>query len=106
VNLDGVVNGSDFAILAANFAKPVIGWDKGDINYDGIVNGSDFGLLAANFGKSATGAAIELPAGDWTSLEAFAAANGLLADVPEPATIGLLLVTGVGILSRRQRRSQ
>jgi hypothetical protein len=60
LNLDGVVNGTDFGYLAAHFGKAITGWDHGDLNYDGAVNGTDFGLLAANFGKTATGAAAEL----------------------------------------------
>jgi alpha-amylase len=91
-NLDGVVNGTDFGILAANFGAQVNGWDQGDFNYDGVVNGTDFGALAANFGRQANGADIELPASSWTALDAFAAANGLMADVPEPATNSLLFL--------------
>ena len=102
-NLDDVVNGTDFGILAANFGKQVSGWDKGDFNYDGVVNGSDFGLLAANFGQQASGASVSLPASDWAALDAFAASNGLMADVPEPASAGLLLMAGMGVLARRRR---
>jgi hypothetical protein len=52
-NLDHIVNGVDFGILAANFNKAVSRWDQGDFNSDGIVNGIDFGELAANFNKGA-----------------------------------------------------
>jgi autotransporter-associated beta strand protein len=104
-NLDGVVNAVDFGILAANFNKGVTGWDKGDFNYDNVVNAVDFGELAANFNKGATGTSIGLPAYDDPALVAFAAANGLLADVPEPATAGLLVVAGLGVLGRRRRRT-
>jgi hypothetical protein len=85
INLAGVVNGNDFAILAGNFGKTVTGgWEQGDLNYDGTVNGIDFALLAANFGKSAAGGDVVLPASQWAALDSFAAANGLLTDVPEP----------------------
>jgi fibronectin type 3 domain-containing protein len=50
-NLDGVVNGVDFGIVAADFNKGVTGWDQGDFNYDGVVNGIDFGYIAANFNQ-------------------------------------------------------
>jgi hypothetical protein len=103
-NLDGIVNGIDFGILAANFNKGVSGWDQGDFNYDNVVNGIDFGELAANFNKGATGASVGLPAYDDPAILAFASANGLLADVPEPATIGLFLMASAGILARRRRR--
>jgi hypothetical protein len=52
VNRDRAVNGTDFAMLAANFGKAGMTYDKGDVNGDGNVNGSDFALLAGNFGKS------------------------------------------------------
>jgi hypothetical protein len=56
-DLNGIVNGIDFGIVAANFNKSVTGWDAGDFNYDGIVNGIDFGFVAANFNKGAAGTA-------------------------------------------------
>jgi hypothetical protein len=101
-NLDGIVSGADFTILATNIGRSVTGWDKADFNYDGIVSGADFTALVANLGKQANGAAVELPASDYAAIDAFAAANGLLADVPEPATIYIMLV-GIGTLSRRRR---
>ncbi len=50
-NLDGVVNGSDFSIVAANFGLGVTNWDQGNFLYGSSVNGSDFAALAANFGQ-------------------------------------------------------
>jgi autotransporter-associated beta strand protein len=96
-NLDHSVNGVDFGILAANFNKGVTSWDQGDFNYDNVVNGVDFGSLAANFNKGAASAS------DIAALDAFAASNGLLADVPEPASVGLLLLGTASLLSRRHR---
>jgi hypothetical protein len=53
LNRDRVVDGRDFASLAANFGKTAgATYEQGDVNGDGAVNGSDFSLLAANFGKS------------------------------------------------------
>jgi fibronectin-binding autotransporter adhesin len=104
-NLDGVVSGDDFTILVGNLGKSVSAWDKGDFNYDGVVSGDDFTLLVGNLGKAANGADITLPAADLAAIDAFAAANGLLASVPEPTTAGLLIVAGLGMLSRRRRNS-
>jgi autotransporter-associated beta strand protein len=106
VNQDGGVNGTDFGILANNFGKNVTGgWEQGDFTYAGKVNATDFGLLAANFGKSATGQSIALPAADWAALDSFAAAHGLTAALPEPGTIGLMALAGVGTLARRRRQA-
>jgi hypothetical protein len=103
-NLDGSVNGVDFGILAANFNKGVTGWDLGDFNYDNAVNGVDFADLAANFNKGIDGAAGVGGALSDPALVAFAEANGLMADVPEPASATLVVLAGAGILARRRRK--
>ena len=104
-DLNGIVNGIDFGILAANFNKGVTGWDEGDFDYNNIVNGLDFGDLAANFNKGAAGTAVAGGSAlDDPALVAFAEANGLMADVPEPTMIGLGAVMAAGMLARRRRR--
>jgi autotransporter-associated beta strand protein len=103
-NLDGIVNGEDFTILAANLGRSVSGWDRGDFNYDGTVSGEDFTLLTANLGRQANGANVVLPAGDLAAIDAFAAANGLLADVPEPGCGVLAMFVGLGWLARRSKK--
>jgi autotransporter-associated beta strand protein len=101
-NLDGKVNGADFAILATNFNKSVSGvsgWDQGDFNYDGKINGADFAFLASNFNKGASQSATELAA-----LDSFAQANDLsLTSVPEPAFGTLALLWAGGLLAARRR---
>jgi autotransporter-associated beta strand protein len=100
-NLDGVVSGSDFTILVGNLGKAVFGWDKGDFLYSSIVNGADFTALVGNLGKSASGAAMVLPAADYVAIDNFAAANGLLADVPEPSLLIIELPILLSLLWRR-----
>jgi autotransporter-associated beta strand protein len=102
-DLDGAVTGSDFTILAGNIGKSAAAWDKGDFDYDGSVTGSDFTALVGNLGKSASGAAVVLPSADYAAIDAFAAANGLMAQVPEPASIAAIPVLVVAGLARRRR---
>jgi hypothetical protein len=53
VNHDGIVNASDFAILAANYGQSNgAAWSTGDFNFDGIVNALDFNALATNYGMN------------------------------------------------------
>ena len=102
-NLDYKVNGTDFNLMATNFNLAVTnGWDKGDFNYDGKVNGTDFVLLANNFNQFASQSAVS--AADLAALDSFAAANGIsLANVPEPASAGMMGMVGLGVLRRRRR---
>ncbi|MGD0464670.1 MAG: hypothetical protein ABSB74_19470, partial [Tepidisphaeraceae bacterium] len=104
--LTGTVTGTDFTILATNLGKVVSGWDQGDFLYTGTVTGADFTALVANLGKTASGGSVVLPAADWAAVDAFAAANGLMADVPEPASASVIVLAGIGVLGRRTRRRQ
>jgi hypothetical protein len=104
-NLDGKVDITDFNIFAPNFGLPTtLGWEAGDFDYSGTVDIGDFNLFAGNFGLSDNGTPLGLPAADYAALDAFAAANGLsLTSVPEPASLGLLIMGVVGVMARRRR---
>ena len=93
-NLDGTVNSEDFTPFSTNLSKNGF-WDQGDFNYDGTVNSEDFTPFSANLGKSATLAAA---AGTLESADSIG-----LANVPEPASIGLVAIAGCGLLARRRR---
>lgn len=51
-NLDGTVNITDFANLAANFNVANTNWSRGNYNYDLVTDISDFAQLAANFNQT------------------------------------------------------
>jgi autotransporter-associated beta strand protein len=104
-NLDGLVSGDDFTILVGNLGNAVTGWDKGDFLYTGLVTGDDFTALVDNLGKQANGADVKLPEADFAAIDAFAAASGLMADVPEPGNLWLIALA-MTIPCSRLRRSR
>ena len=80
---DGVVNDSDLSLLLAHWGQDVTGepdggWGKGE--FDGVApaGDADLSLLLAN----------------WTGSRA--------TDVPEPATLGLVVLAGVASFCRRR----
>ena len=77
---DGDVDADDAAILAGNWLQNVAGgYDMGDFDEDGYVDDIDATLMATNWGV------------------------GTAAAVPEPSTIGLLLMLGAFGVALRQR---
>jgi hypothetical protein len=84
VDGDGVVDLDDFAVIRDNFLSTVEGRADGDLNFDRFVDWSDFR--------------------DWKT--AFQAAGGNAAAIPEPSTVGLVLVAVATFLLgiRRRRR--
>ena len=84
VNHDGIVNGQDIALVASNWLATGAG-ATGDVNNDGIVNGQDIALIASNWLATSGGGSAEAAA------------------VPEPATLGLLVLGAVAALCHRGR---
>ena len=99
-NLDGRVSFFDFQTLQGNFGLAGT-WVEGDYDQNGIVNFADFQLLEANFGFDlALGGMTALSASEIASLQSFAVAN-----VPEPGTLLVLAVGGLGAVGRRPVRN-
>ena len=92
-NLDGTVNAEDFTPFSANLGASGAVWDEGDFNYDGNINAEDFTPFSQNLNQSAN------QAGNLAT----AASGSNLSNVPEPASVGLMVAAGLGILGRRSR---
>ncbi len=86
-NGDGIVSADDYASVQLHFGDiiPPSGecWVPGDANGDGIVSADDYASVQANFGATA-GLGGDMP-------------------VPEPATLLLLAIGGLAMLSKRRR---
>ena len=83
-NNDNQVTGADLVIVQQNFGNvdpnmPTDGLFIGDANDDGKVTGADLIAVQQNFGNIATAAA------------------------PEPTSVCLLILAGLGVLARRRR---
>jgi autotransporter-associated beta strand protein len=99
VNLDKVVDGGDFNLLATNFGKTGQTWATADLDGDGLVGAGDFNLLASTFGRSASGGFVAITPADRQALDAFAAAN-----VPEPAGFAMATASLLALTAVRRRR--
>jgi alpha-amylase len=99
-DLNGMVNGADYALIDSGFGSTLTGWSNGDFNYDGVIDGTDYSLIDNTFNQiSATNAQPLATMGMIVIPQAIST-----SEVPEPGTLGLL---GLGIattLNRRRRR--
>ena len=81
-DLDGDVDQADLAALAGSYGViGSAGWAMGDFNGDRAVNLADLGILARHYSAGAP--------------QAMADFQSLVADVPEPAAVGLLALAGI-----------
>ena len=98
-NGDGAVDISDFNIWNTNKFLADTDWSTGDFNGDGVTDASDFNVWNANKFTS-----IALPAVAPTTPALDANLN--LRTVPEPTTLPLLALAGLGLLRTGLRRHQ
>lgn len=91
VNLDGVIDATDFSTLVGAFGSTTPAWASGNLNGDAVIDATDYSLLVGNFGFSR--------AADGSTAQA--------AVVPEPAGVfagGLLLANLAGRAAAGRRR--
>jgi fibronectin-binding autotransporter adhesin len=101
-NLDGKVNADDYASI--DLYSTIAGadsWNHGDFNYNGVINADDYALIDNNVQN-----VNYVPY--WTTnalrgLQSGGSATAGLTAVPEPASVGLLMVSAAGLLGRRRR---
>jgi len=70
VNLDGLVNSTDFAVFGANFNTSITGWEHGDFEYNGLVNHRTLHCWGKILGSRRRGRRWRLPESDWAALDA------------------------------------
>jgi len=87
-NLDGKINFADYTTLSDNWLQNVGagGAAVGDFNGDGVVNFADYTILSDN----------------WLSADPYIGTYGGLGYTPEPVTMALLALGGLGLLRRRK----
>lgn len=72
-NLDGIIDGTDYAAIDYGYQNAGKGWLFGDFTYDGLIDGTDYAAI------------------DYVYQNPPVAAAGAAAAVPEPSTVILLL---------------
>jgi autotransporter-associated beta strand protein len=107
-NLDGKVDGSDYANIDNGYINGLTGWYNGDFNYDNAVNGSDYTLMDNAFNQQGAqiSSIIASPSAVATDQIAGSGASSASSAVPEPASLGLLGIGAIGLLGRRNRRQK
>lgn len=104
-NLDGRVDADDYALLDRGFGRQVVGagWVDGDFNYDGAVTSADYLMIDTAFGRQ-VGTLSPAMLADRQARFGEAYVESLMAGVPEPGVVGVVVVAGV-MLGRRRWKS-
>ena len=103
-DLNGKVDGSDYSRIDNGYLGHLTGWYNGDFNYDGIVNGSDYTLIDNAFNTQGAQLSAEEAMPTAEVIGQPISATG--SSVPEPAAGGLLVMSAIGVLCRRNRRGR
>jgi hypothetical protein len=107
-NLDGTVDGTDYSRIDSAYeteqttSTKVGGWVNGDFNYDGVVDGSDYTLIDNAFNSQGAAISAELSS-PTAQVTAQIAGQTRTSAVPEPASLGMLLMVATGLLGRRSK---
>jgi hypothetical protein len=98
--LDGKINIDDYVKIDSGVAGGYSGWVNGDFNYDGKVSIDDYiTVIDANIGNQN---------GVFPTAGSIAGSGGGLSGVsavPEPASLSVLSLGAVALMSRRRRRN-
>ena len=97
-NLDGLVDGTDYAFVDNGYNLSLSGWRNGDFNYDGVVDGTDFALIDNAFNTQTVVLGANYPSGP-------AAGSLGLVTVPEPSMAILAAISMFVVGCRAARRS-
>ena len=98
-NLDGIIDGRDYALIDIGFLQHLTGWQNGDFNYDGKVDASDYTLIDNAFNRQAASS------GTVADVALVAVPTATVAAVPEPAFLGVASLVA-GCLARKPRRGR
>jgi autotransporter-associated beta strand protein len=102
-NLDGVVNRDDFALVDRGAAKGLAGWLNGDFDYDGVSCAApDYALMDKAFLLNG-GALSPSDLADRAARFGDAYVSGLIASVPEPASLATCALALIPATCRRRR---
>ena len=94
IDLNGVVDAVDYSLINAGFGTSGGGWISGDLDYNGTVDAVDLSLINPSFGAPQLPGTVGLADGGGKK-------SSLV--VPEPASLGLLMIGALGLLGRRRK---